>query len=68
MVNKTKQLLCNLFSLCLLVGGSISGIGIGVLSDGLGGGTDGMVRIDMDGLPVDAERIEEPSSTMFRVS
>ena len=54
-----------LFSLCLLVGGSIGGIGIGVFSDVLLGSTDGVVGIDIDGLPADVERTEGASSTAF---
>lgn len=44
------------FSLCRLLGGSIGGIGTGVFSEGLLGGTEGVVLIDIDGLPVEVER------------
>ena len=54
-----------LFSLCLLVGGSIDGIGIGVFSVVLLGGIDGVVRIDIDSLPADVERTEGASSAVF---
>ena len=46
-----------LFSLCLLVGGSIGGKETAGLSEVLLGGTAGAVRIDIDDLPVDVERI-----------
>lgn len=56
------------FSFCLLLGGSIGGIGIKVLSDGLLGGSEGTVWIDMDGRPVDVERADGASSSKFWVT
>lgn len=47
------------------MGGSIGGIGSGVFSDVLLGGTDGIVRIGIDGLPADVDRTEGVSSTKF---
>ena len=44
------------FSLCRLLGGSIAGIGVGVFTEGLLGGTDGTVLVDIDGLPVEVDR------------
>lgn len=44
------------FSLCRLLGGSIGGIGTGVFTEVLLGGTAGVVLIDIDGLPVEVDR------------
>lgn len=55
-----------LFSLFRLLGGSIGGMVIGVLSDDLLGGTKVVERTDLDGLPVDVERTEGTCSTKFR--
>lgn len=44
------------FSLCWVLGGSIGGIGTGVFSGGLLGGTIGIVLVDIDGLPVEVDR------------
>lgn len=66
--NKEELQFFDLFSLCLVEGGSIGGIGIGVFSDVLLGGTDGIVRIDIVGVAADVERTEGASSTMFRAN
>lgn len=39
-----------------MLGGSIGGIGTGVFSGGLLGGTIGIVLVDIDGLPVEVDR------------
>lgn len=66
--NDSSKRFSNLFSLGLLLGGSIGGIGAGVLrEDDLEGTGDGVVRLDIDGLPVDAERTEV-SSSILRVT
>jgi hypothetical protein len=51
--------------LFLLAGGSIGGMGIGLLSDDTLGGTTVVERTEA-GLPVDVERTEETCSTKFR--
>lgn len=70
--NDSSKRFSNLFSLGLLLGGSIGGIDAGVLREddleGTGDGTGaGVVRLDIDGLPVDAERTEV-SSSILRVT
>lgn len=44
------------FSRCRLLGGSIGGIGAGVFTEGLLGGTAGIVLVDIEGLPVEVDR------------
>ena len=51
--------------LFLLTGGSIGGMGIGLLIDDTLGGTTVVERTEA-GLPVDVERTEETCSTKFR--
>lgn len=51
-----------------MVGESIGGKDTAVLNDVLLGGIDGIVRIDIDGLPVDVERTDKVSSTKFRAN
>lgn len=49
-----------------LLGGSIGGIGAGVLNGALLGGTNGIALRDIEGLPADVERTDGVSSTKLR--
>ena len=48
------------------MGGSIAGMGDGVLNDALLGGTNGVGRAEIEGLPADVERTAGVCSTKFR--